>query len=106
MDRHIPLGSTPRCSSRPLPVYVPAFLDVCAERRQYKRIVCGIVAGLSFAGAFGLSTYVAIGFALVMTAWLAPLLFTTRDRRHLTAIAIASSSLRSCWPHTSRATHA
>jgi hypothetical protein len=39
-----------------------------ASRAQ--RIGCSVVTGLSFASAFGLSTWVAIAFALVLMAWM------------------------------------
>src|SRR5208283_593060 len=35
-----------------------------------RRAVCGLIAGLSFASAFGLSTWVALAFAMVMIAWM------------------------------------
>lgn len=35
-----------------------------------RRVGCGLIAGLSFASAFGLSTWVALAFAMVMIAWL------------------------------------
>jgi hypothetical protein len=46
-----------------------------AELRRRQRVAFAVVAGLSFASAFGLSTYVAIGFSLVMAAWLVRLIF-------------------------------
>jgi len=35
-----------------------------------ERVVCAVLAGLSFASAFGLSTWVALAFALVMLLWM------------------------------------
>ncbi len=35
-----------------------------------QRIACGVIAGLSFASAFGLSTWVAVAFAMVLAAWM------------------------------------
>jgi hypothetical protein len=50
-------------------------------RRGSQRIVCGVVAGLSFASAFGLSTWVAMAFAMVMLAWMVwALWFEPRSR--------------------------
>ena len=34
------------------------------------RAGCGLIAGLSFASAFGLSTWVAVAFAMMMAAWM------------------------------------
>jgi hypothetical protein len=46
--------------------------------RTKHRIVALIVAGVAFASAFGLSIYVAFGFALLMLAWLARLVVGRR----------------------------
>ncbi len=35
-----------------------------------RRGLCGLIAGLAFASAFGLSTWVALAFAMVMAAWM------------------------------------
>jgi hypothetical protein len=35
-----------------------------------QRALCGLIAGLSFASSFGLSTWVALAFALVLSVWL------------------------------------
>ena len=35
-----------------------------------QRAGCGVIAGLSFASAFGLSTWVAVAFAMVLAAWM------------------------------------
>jgi hypothetical protein len=63
------------------------------ELRRGRRVVLGVVAGVSFASAFGLSTYVAIGFSLVMVAWLVRLLFVRRGdgeaRRMFVVTAVA-----------------
>jgi hypothetical protein len=45
-----------------------------AEGFAWQRLLCCGLAGVGFASAFGLSTYVAVAFALVMTAWLVRLL--------------------------------
>ena len=37
---------------------------------RLQRAGCGVVAGIAFASAFGLSTWVAAAFAMVMTAWM------------------------------------
>jgi hypothetical protein len=34
-----------------------------------QRLLCGLIAGVSFASAFGLSTWVALAFAMVLSAW-------------------------------------
>jgi len=39
-------------------------------RKNTQRILCGVLAGLSFASAFGLSTWIAMAFAMVMLAWM------------------------------------
>lgn len=44
------------------------------EKKQRTRLV--LIAGISFASSFGLSVYVAIGFAIVMVIWLGRTLFT------------------------------
>jgi hypothetical protein len=46
-----------------------------------QRALCGIMAGLSFASAFGLSTWVAVAFAMVMMAWILWALVWERDSR-------------------------
>ncbi|WP_142988264.1 hypothetical protein [Granulicella rosea] len=48
------------------------------ERRRW---LVAVVAGAGFAGAFGLSTWVALGFAILMCGWLAWLLATGSRRR-------------------------
>ncbi len=40
------------------------------ERGWRQRVLCGVIAGVGFAAAFGLSTYVAVAFAMVMALWL------------------------------------
>lgn len=47
----------------------------------WQRWVCGVIAGLSFASAFGLSTWVTLAFALVMMAWMLWALLWERDSR-------------------------
>ncbi len=46
-----------------------------------RRAGCGLIAGLSFASAFGLSTWVAVAFALVMAAWMVWALVWERGSR-------------------------
>ena len=50
-------------------------------RSSRQRGVSGVLAGLSFASAFGLSTWVAVAFALVLLAWLAWALMWERGSR-------------------------
>ena len=50
-------------------------------RSGRQRGVGGAIAGLSFASAFGLSTWVAVAFALVLLAWLAWALGWERESR-------------------------
>ena len=47
------------------------FLLVWLSKRhgRIQRILCGCFAGCAFASAFGLSTWIAIAFAIVMLAW-------------------------------------
>ena len=51
------------------------------ERKQ--RVLAIVLAGVAFASAFGLSVYVAFGFALLMLAWVAFLAFDWRKNRAL-----------------------
>jgi hypothetical protein len=43
---------------------------VSKDRSGWRRWMCGVVAGISFASAFGLSTWIAFAFALAMLGWL------------------------------------
>ena len=68
---------------------------VSADRR---RALCGLIAGLAFASAFGLSTWVALAFAMVMAAWMLWALAWERGSRArvpalLLAAAVASVAL-------------
>ncbi len=54
-----------------------------------ERLALAIVSGVTFASAFGLSTYIAMGFCMVVALWLVRILFTTRDRRQLVAVALS-----------------
>jgi hypothetical protein len=47
------------------------------SRRQ--RVACGLVGGVAFASAFGLSIWVPLAFALVMIAWIAWVLVWERE---------------------------
>ena len=63
-----------------------------------RRALCGLIAGLAFASAFGLSTWVALAFAMVMAAWMLWALAWERDSRArvpvlLLAAAVASVAL-------------
>ena len=51
-----------------------------------------LVAALAFASAFGLSIYVAFGFALLMLAWMVRLLFG-RPRNRALALCVAASGI-------------
>lgn len=46
-----------------------------------QRALCGMLAGLTFASAFGLSTWVAVAFAFVMMAWILWVLLWERTSR-------------------------
>jgi len=57
-----------------------------------RRAVCGLIAGLSFASAFGLSTWVALAFAMVMMAWLAwALLWEWTSRARVPVLLLAAA---------------
>ena len=63
-----------------------------------RRALCGLIAGLSFASAFGLSTWIALAFAMVMFAWMLWALVWERGSRArvpvlLLAAAVASVAL-------------
>jgi hypothetical protein len=63
-----------------------------------RRAGCGLIAGLAFASAFGLSTWVAVAFAMVMAAWMAWALVWERGSRSrvpvlLLAGAVAAAAL-------------
>jgi hypothetical protein len=47
---------------------------ISKARTPTQRLLCALLAGLAFASALGLSTWVAFAFALVMIAWLASIL--------------------------------
>jgi hypothetical protein len=49
--------------------------------RLRQRLLCGLIAGFSFASAFGLSTWVALAFAMVLSAWLVWVLVWERGSR-------------------------
>ena len=48
-----------------------------------QRVLAAVLAGVAFASAFGLSVYVAFGFALLMVAWIAYLASDWRSHRAL-----------------------
>jgi hypothetical protein len=57
-----------------------------------RRALCGLIAGLSFASAFGLSTWVALAFAMVMMAWLAwALLWEWTSRARVPVLLLAAA---------------
>jgi hypothetical protein len=63
-----------------------------------RRAGCGLIAGLSFASAFGLSTWVAVAFAMMMAAWMVWALVWERGLRSrvpflLLAGVVASAAL-------------
>ena len=63
-----------------------------------RRVLCGLIAGLAFASAFGLSTWVALAFAMVMAAWMLWALVWERGSRArvpvlLLAAAVAAMAL-------------
>jgi len=64
----------------------------------WRRALCGLIAGLAFASAFGLSTWIALAFAMVMFAWMLWALVWERGSRArvpvlLLAAVIASVAL-------------
>ena len=76
------------------------FLLVWMSQGQTKgrRWGCGALAGLAFASAFGLSTWIAIAFALVMLLWMGWVLVWERQSRPrvamlLVALVVASAAL-------------
>jgi hypothetical protein len=46
-----------------------------------RRALCGLIAGLAFASAFGLSIWIALAFAIVMLAWMVWVLLWERGSR-------------------------
>ena len=50
-------------------------------RGVWQRVGCAVIAGLAFASAFGLSTWVAVAFAVVMLAWMFWVLWRERGSR-------------------------
>jgi hypothetical protein len=46
-----------------------------------RRALCGLIAGLAFSSAFGLSTWIALAFALIMIAWMVWALVWERTSR-------------------------
>ena len=55
-----------------------------------QRILCATLAGLSFASAFGLSTWVAVGFAMVMLVWLVWAMVWEPGSRPRTPVLVAA----------------
>jgi hypothetical protein len=58
------------------------------EEQASERVKLAVLAGLSFASGFGLSTYVAAAMAMVATAWLLWRMFSSDRMRALAACAI------------------
>jgi hypothetical protein len=58
-----------------------------------RRAGCGILAGLSFASAFGLSTWVAVAFAMVMAAWIVWALLWERASRTRVAVLLLAGAV-------------
>ena len=57
-----------------------------------QRAGCGLLAGLSFASAFGLSTWIALAFAMVMAAWMVwALLWERGSRARVPALLLAAA---------------
>lgn len=63
------------------------------DRGGRQRLLCGVMAGVGFASAFGLSTYVAVAFAMVMVAWLVRALVQDRARAAVLLVAGLTASL-------------
>ena len=61
-----------------------------AGRRRWG---CGALAGLAFASAFGLSTWVALAFALVMVAWLVWVMIWERGSRERVAVLLLAAAV-------------
>jgi hypothetical protein len=59
--------------------FLLAWMAKAQSGRQ--RTLCGVVAGLAFASAFGLSTWVAVAFAMVMAGWAAWVMGFARNSR-------------------------
>jgi hypothetical protein len=58
--------------------------------RGWRRWISGVVAGVAFASAFGLSTWVALAFALVMAGWMVwVLLWEAGSRARISALLLA-----------------
>jgi hypothetical protein len=55
----------------------------------------GVLAGLVFASAFGLSTWIAIAFALVMIVWMAWAMVWERDSRGRVAVLLLAAAVTS-----------
>jgi hypothetical protein len=57
-----------------------------------RRAGCGLIAGLAFASAFGLSTWVAAAFAMVMAAWMVwALVWERGSRSRVPALLLAGA---------------
>jgi hypothetical protein len=65
------------------------------EQAGLRRWGCGALAGLAFASAFGLSTWIAIAFALVMAAWLVWVMVWERNSRGRVAALLVAAVVAS-----------
>jgi hypothetical protein len=58
------------------------------ERSRTQKAGCGLLAGLAFASAFGLSIWVAVAVAMVMVAWMGWALLWERSSRERVAVLL------------------
>ena len=77
-------------------------------RSGVQRAACALIAGVSFASAFGLSTWIAIAFAAVMLMWLLWVLWReqTSRERVLVLVAAALVAVLALVPYLSELRHA
>jgi len=71
------------------------FLLVWMSKGQggWRRWLCGVLAGLAFASAFGLSTWVAIAFAIVLAVWMIWAVVWERDSRGRVAVLLVAGAV-------------
>ncbi len=60
------------------------------EERRKVRVKMAVIAGISLAGAFGLSTYVAVATGLVLAGWVCWEMFPERKVRMLECVCVAA----------------
>jgi hypothetical protein len=58
-----------------------------------QRGVCGVVAGVAFASAFGLSTWVAVAFAMVMAGWVVWVIGFVRESRGRVGVLLVAGAV-------------